>query len=75
MARANPTICAACAEVATQPSSVEPHRHMEVLHERTKRYPGGGYDTLYKCRKCATVWAYHTDKWGSICGFKLVPEA
>lgn len=72
MTRANATICDACAEVAAQPSCIEPHQHMQVLRELAKQYPSGGYDTLYRCLKCDTVWAYHTDKWGSICGFKLV---
>lgn len=71
MAQSNPTICAACAEVAILPGHVEPHPHMHILHHRTRRYAGGAADRHYHCLECDTVWVCHTDQWGSNCGFKL----
>lgn len=65
-------ICAACAEVATFPGHNEPHKHMQIQGQ--KACPDGGYDTVYHCIECDTVWICHTDKWGSNIGFKLVPK-
>lgn len=72
MAAPTRLICAACAEVATLPGHVEPHRHMQLLQKRARRYPDGAADTYYRCLECDTVWTRHTDKWGASCGFKLV---
>lgn len=72
MTRPNPTICGACAEVATLPGHVEPHPHMHILAQNSKRYMDGAYDTHYQCLECDTVWVCHTDKWGFNCGIKLV---
>ena len=65
-------ICAACAEVATLPGHVDPHKYMTIEGRRPNH---GGTDTQYRCLECDTVWVCHTDKWGSSCGFKLVPTS
>lgn len=76
MSEAKPIICAACAEVATLPGHVEPHKHMRVEDQHTSRsHDGrshdGSYDTHYRCLECDTRWVCHTDKWGFNSGFKL----
>ncbi|WP_353152074.1 hypothetical protein [Pollutimonas bauzanensis] len=75
MPHSTPTICAACAEVATLPGNIAPHKYMRIQGQRPSLSADGGYDTQYRCLECDTVWVCHTDKWGFTCGFKLVPTA
>lgn len=62
-------ICAACAEVAIMPGHNEPHRHMQIVDQKCAR--DNGYDTVYRCMECDTLWICHTDKWGFNGAFML----
>lgn len=65
--------CASCVEISVGTGGIRPHSSLRLQGALPDPNPDGSNEKQYRCIDCSTIWLLRTDKWGTNCGFRLLP--
>ncbi len=68
------TLCAQCQNLIVSLQPAVPHEFMQPLTQLDD-VGKHGYEMLFRCKACDTLWLYQEDKWQTNIGFKLWPRS
>jgi hypothetical protein len=66
------TLCAQCQTLIISLQPCAPHKLMQPITQLDD-VGRHGYEMLFRCKACDTLWLYQEDKWQTHLGFKLWP--